>query len=85
MLPVWQTAFQGENLTKLEAATKGGAITAPMFAEQFPYANLRPLVPYYAEASVALQVALQDVLTGKKTPQEALDAAAAKWLELAGQ
>ena len=85
MLPVWQTAFQGENLSKLVAATKGGAITAPMFAEQFPYANLRPLVPYYAEASVALQVALQDVLTGKKTPQEALDAAAAKWLELAGQ
>lgn len=83
MLPVWQTAFEGDNLAALEKATKGGAVTAPMFALQFPFANLRPMVAYYNEASMALQVALQQSLTGQMAPKAALDAAAAKWLELA--
>ena len=56
-----------------------------MFAEQFKYAVLRPNIPYYLEGSTALQLALQEALTGQKTPKEALDAAAAKWLELAAQ
>ncbi len=82
MLPVWQTAFQGSSLTTLENATKGGPVTVPMFAQQFPYANLRPMVPYYNEASKALQLALQEALLKQKTPKEALDAAAASWISL---
>jgi multiple sugar transport system substrate-binding protein len=85
MLPVWSTAYQGDNLAKLEGATKGGAVTVPIFEEQFKYAVLRPNIPYYAEGSVALQLALQQALTGQKTPKDALDAAAAKWVELASK
>jgi multiple sugar transport system substrate-binding protein len=85
MLPVWSTAYQGDNLTKLESATKGGAVTVPIFEEQFKYAVLRPNIPYYAEGSVALQLALQQALTGQKAPKDALDAAAAKWVELASK
>jgi multiple sugar transport system substrate-binding protein len=85
MLPVWATAYQGDNLAKLEAATKGGAVTVPAFEEQFKYAVLRPNIPYYQEGSTALQLALQQALTGQKTPKDALDAAAAKWVELAAQ
>jgi multiple sugar transport system substrate-binding protein len=85
MLPVWSTAYQGDNLATLKNASKGGADTVPAFEEQFKYAVLRPNIPYYAEGSVALQLALQQALTGQKTPQEALDGAAAKWTELASK
>lgn len=85
MLPIWQDDFKGENLEKLKAATPSNPVTVPAFLAQFPYANERPTVPYYNEASAALQLAIQEALTGVKTPQEALDAAAAKWIELAGQ
>ena len=51
-------------------------VTVPMFKEQYPYVIARPVVPYYAEFSKILQVALQDALTGKKSPQKALDDAA---------
>jgi multiple sugar transport system substrate-binding protein len=54
-----------------------------MFSEQFPFAHVRPKVAYYLEASKALQLALQEALTGKKSAQQALDEAAAKWVELA--
>jgi multiple sugar transport system substrate-binding protein len=85
MLPVWTEDYQGDNLAKLEAATPTNPVTVPAFLEQFPYANERPTVPYYNEASAALQLAIQEALTGVKTPQQALDDAAAKWVELAGQ
>jgi multiple sugar transport system substrate-binding protein len=85
MLPVWATTFKGDTLTKLQSATKGGAVTVPMFVAQFPSAVLRPTIPYYFEGSVALQLALQQALTGQKTPKDALDAAAAKWTELASK
>jgi multiple sugar transport system substrate-binding protein len=85
MLPIWQDDFKGENLDKLKAATPSNPVTVPAFLAQFPYANERPTVAYYNEASAALQLAIQEALTGVKTPQEALDAAAAKWIELAGQ
>jgi len=84
MLPIWQDDFTGENLEKLKAATPSNPVTVPAFLAQFPYANERPTVPYYNEASAALQLAIQEALTGVKSPQEALDAAAAKWIELAG-
>jgi multiple sugar transport system substrate-binding protein len=51
-------------------------VTVPMFKEQYPYVIARPVVPYYAEFSKILQVALQNALTGKNSPQEALDDAA---------
>jgi multiple sugar transport system substrate-binding protein len=83
MLPVWQTAYQGDNLKTLEAATPTNPVTVPAFLDQFPYANERPTVAYYNEASAALQLAIQEALTGVKSPKDALDAAAAKWVELA--
>jgi len=75
--------FEGEALKALEAATPINPVTVPAFLAQFPYANERPTVPYYNEASMALQLAIQEALTGVKTPQQALDEAAAKWVELA--
>jgi multiple sugar transport system substrate-binding protein len=83
MLPVWQTSFQGDALKTLEAANPSNSVTVPAFLAQFPYANERPTVPYYNEASAALQLAIQEALTGVKSPKDALDAAAAKWVDLA--
>jgi multiple sugar transport system substrate-binding protein len=85
MLPIWQSDFQGASLEKLKAATPTNPITVPAFLGQFPYANERPTVPYYNEGSSALQLAIQEALTGVKTPQQALDEAAAKWVQLAGK
>jgi multiple sugar transport system substrate-binding protein len=83
MLPIWQADFEGDALAKLQAAAPSNPVTVPAFKAQFPYAFERPTVPYYNEASAALQLAIQEALTGVKTPQAALDAAAAKWVELA--
>lgn len=83
LLPMWKSSFEGENLTKLEGYTPANAVTVPMFNVQFPFAHVRPKVPYYPEASKALQLALQEALTGQKTPEQALNDAAAKWVELA--
>jgi multiple sugar transport system substrate-binding protein len=85
MLPVWQNDFQGDALANLLAATPSNPVTVPAFLAQFPYANERPTVAYYNEASAALQLAIQEALTGVKTPKQALDEAAAKWIELAGK
>ncbi len=85
MLPVWKNAFEGDNLTKLLAAVPTNPITVPAFLGQFPYANERPTVSYYNEASAALQLAIQEALTGVKSPQQALDDAAATWVTLAGK
>ena len=83
MLPVWQTDFTGDALAKLEAATPTNPVTVPAFLAQFPFANERPTVPYYNEASAALQLAIQNALTGVKSPKDALDEAAATWVKLA--
>lgn len=83
MLPIWQADYEGDALTTLLAASPTNPVTVPAFVAQFPYANERPTVPYYNEASAALQLAIQEALTGIKTPQQALDDAAAKWVELA--
>jgi multiple sugar transport system substrate-binding protein len=82
MLPIWQNDFTGDSLTKLTSASPINPVTVPAFKDQFPYANERPTVPYYNEASSALQLAIQEALTGVKTPQAALDDAAAKWVQL---
>jgi multiple sugar transport system substrate-binding protein len=83
MLPVWQNDFQGDALKTLMAASPTNPVTVPAFQAQFPFANERPTVPYYNEASAALQLAIQEALTGVKPPQQALDEAAAKWVTLA--
>jgi multiple sugar transport system substrate-binding protein len=83
LLPIWQTSYEGENLTKLQGYTPANATTVPMFNEQFPFAHVRPKVPYYPEASKTLQLALQEALTKQKTPEQALNDAAAKWVDLA--
>ncbi len=83
MLPIWQNDFQGDALKALEGATPTNPITVPAFLGQFPFANERPTVAYYNEASAALQLAIQEALTGVKSPKDALDEAAAKWVELA--
>jgi multiple sugar transport system substrate-binding protein len=85
MLPIWQADFQGSSLEQLKAAAASNPVTVPAFIAQFPFANERPTVSYYNEASAALQLAIQEALTGVKTPQQALDDAAAKWVQLAGQ
>ncbi len=85
MLPVWQNDFQGDALTTLLAATPTNPVTVPAFLGQFPYANERPTVSYYNEGSAALQLAIQEALTGVKSPQQALDEAAATWVTLAGK
>jgi multiple sugar transport system substrate-binding protein len=85
MLPIWQDDFEGDNLAALLAANPTNPVTVPAFKAQFPFANERPTVPYYNEASAALQLARQDALTGITSPKDALDEAAAKWVELAGK
>jgi multiple sugar transport system substrate-binding protein len=42
-------------------------------------------VPYYNEGSAALQLAIQEALTGVKSPKDALDEAAATWVTLAAK
>jgi multiple sugar transport system substrate-binding protein len=84
-LPIWSTAYDGANLKTLQDATRSNPVTVPAFKDQFQYAILRPNIAYYTEGSTALQLAIQEALTGQKSPQEALDAAVARWVELAGK
>jgi multiple sugar transport system substrate-binding protein len=84
-LPIWLDSYQGDNLKKLEAIGPSQAITVPLFSQQFQYAVGRSRVPYYIESSKALQLALQEALTKQKTPQAALDEAAATWTKLASK
>lgn len=78
-LPIWQTAFDDPDLIARNP------VTTPMFAEQFPWARVRPKVPYYNEASRIVQVAIQEALTGASTPQEALDSAVEQIQQLAAE
>ena len=82
MLPIWKADFEGAALEKLKGATPTNPVTVPAFLGQFPYANERPTVAYYNEASAALQLAIQEALTGVKSPKQALDDAANKWVQL---
>jgi multiple sugar transport system substrate-binding protein len=67
MLPTWKSLLADPELLAAQP------ITLPMFGEQYPYAHLRPTVPYYMEFSKILQVAIQNALTGKKSPEQALN------------
>jgi multiple sugar transport system substrate-binding protein len=85
LLPIWETSFQGDSLSTLQSLNPAAQVTVPMFSQQFPFAHVRPKVPYYPEGSKALQLAMQKALTKQLSPQEALDEAAARWVELQGQ
>lgn len=80
--PAWQTSYEGENLAKLVSLTDANKVLIPNYVAQIPSAHVRPKVPYYSEASLALQLAIQQAVTKQKSPQEALDGAAAKFSEL---
>ena len=82
LLPIWKTSFEGEQLETLMGYSESNETTVPMFSEQFPYSYVRPKVTFYPEASKALQLALQEALTKSKSPQQALDDAATKWVSL---
>ncbi len=76
LLPIWETSYEGEQLETLMSYSESNETTVPMFSEQFPYSYVRPKVPFYPEASKALQLALQEALTETKSPQQALNDAA---------
>ncbi|NWF70955.1 MAG: ABC transporter substrate-binding protein [Chloroflexi bacterium] len=78
-LPIWQSAFDDPALIEMNP------VTTPMFALQFPWANVRPKVPYYNEASRIVQIAIQEALTGRVSAQEALDSAVEQIRELAAE
>lgn len=82
LLPVWSNNYEGDALTALEALNPSTPVTVPMFKEQIPFSMVRPKVAYYSEGSKILQLALQEALTGQKTAQQALDDAAAVWVQL---
>lgn len=82
LLPIWQSSFEGDAGKKLEAFSPTTAVMVPAFNAQFPFAHVRPRASFYPEASKSLQLALQLALTKQKSPKEALDEVAAKWVEL---
>lgn len=82
-LPVWSNAYGNGNLNVLRASSRGGPVAVPVFAQQFKDINLLPTIPYYPDGSTVLQQAIQLVLTGQKSPQDALNTAAAQWVEFA--
>ena len=70
--PMWTASFDNQDLTKSNPAFWAAAKT------QFSGLVARPVVPYYAKLSNALQVAIQEALLGKKTPEQALNEVAAQ-------
>jgi multiple sugar transport system substrate-binding protein len=70
-LPIWSASYQDP------AVVKGaGAQLVSVAKTQLPDMILRPQVPNYNAASQALQVQIQNALLGRKSPQDALNAAA---------
>ena len=69
------------NKAALESETVKAADYAP-FLEAIQTAKARPTVAAWSEMDNGLQVAMNDVVTGAKTAQEAMDELAAAWDEL---
>jgi multiple sugar transport system substrate-binding protein len=70
-LPIWSASYDDP------AVIKGaGKQLVSVAKTQLPDMILRPQVANYNAASQALQVQIQDALLGRKTPQDALNAAA---------
>ncbi|MGZ4169063.1 MAG: extracellular solute-binding protein [Solirubrobacteraceae bacterium] len=71
-LPIWSASYTDPAVVK-----KAGEQLVSVAKTQLPNMILRPQVANYNAASQALQVQIQDALLGKKSPQAALNAAAA--------
>jgi len=71
-LPIWAASYDDPTVIK-----KAGAQLVSVAKTQLPNMILRPQVANYNAASQALQVQIQDALLGRKSPQAALNAAAA--------
>jgi multiple sugar transport system substrate-binding protein len=71
-LPIWSASYDDPAVIK-----KAGKQLVSVAKTQLPNMILRPQVANYNAASQALQVQIQDALLGKKSPQAALNSAAA--------
>ena len=71
-LPIWSASYTDPAVVK-----KAGEQLVSVAKTQLPNMILRPQVANYNASSQALQVQIQDALLGKKSPQAALNAAAA--------
>ncbi|MFL5863824.1 MAG: extracellular solute-binding protein [Solirubrobacteraceae bacterium] len=71
-LPIWSASYDDPAVVK-----KAGKQLVSVAKTQLPNMILRPQVANYNASSQALQVQIQDALLGKKSPQAALNTAAA--------
>ena len=71
-LPIWAASYDNPDVVK-----KAGKQLVSVAKTQLPNMILRPQVANYNAASQELQVQIQNALLGKKSPQDALKAAAA--------
>lgn len=74
-LPIWEELYTDAELIEQHPALEA-------MLEQVGYAYNRPSLVWYNEFSDVLQVEIQNALTQNKTPQQALDDAQAKALEV---
>jgi multiple sugar transport system substrate-binding protein len=70
-LPIWGSSYDDPQVIK-----DAGSQLVSVAKTQLPNMILRPQVTNYNAASQALQVQIQNALLGKKSPQDALNAAA---------
>ncbi len=70
-LPIWAASYNDPAVVK-----SAGAQLVAVAKTELPDMIVRPQVANYNAASAALQVQIQDALLGKKSPQDALNAAA---------
>jgi multiple sugar transport system substrate-binding protein len=73
-LPIWAASYNDPAVVK-----SAGSQLVSVAKTQLPDMILRPQVTNYNSASQALQVQIQEALLGKKSPQDALNAAASSF------
>ncbi|HEX8941134.1 MAG TPA: extracellular solute-binding protein [Candidatus Limnocylindrales bacterium] len=74
--PMWKASFDKADVTKANPDFFAAAKV------QFDHLVARPIVPYYSKLSSALQVAIQNALAGKMSPEDALNGVASKLPDL---
>lgn len=77
-LPIWTSLYDDKELKEKHPALSD-------MAAQLTTAYNRPSIVWYNEFSTALQVEIQNALTQKKSPKDALDYAQKKLLEISAQ
>jgi multiple sugar transport system substrate-binding protein len=75
ILPIWKSFYNDPELIKADS-------DLPTILAQRRHIILRPGVVWYNEFSQIMQVALLQAVTGKKSPKQALDGAAAETAKL---